>query len=99
MYILLGYLPTVALPEKPVFATYVKEHIFGPLGLSSATYSLAAAKRSGHLVDPIAREVNKTEELFGRGKTRVVRYPTWFQEDSEDGSCKRTHYLFSLQRL
>ncbi|KAK7031222.1 hypothetical protein VNI00_013638 [Paramarasmius palmivorus] len=86
MYMLLGYLPTVTLPGKPTIATYVKEHIFDPLGLSSATYSLDTAKRSGHLVDPIAREVNKTEELFGRGKTRVVRYPTWFQEESGDES-------------
>ncbi|KAK7050045.1 hypothetical protein VNI00_005477 [Paramarasmius palmivorus] len=86
MYILLSYLPTASLPQKPSLAEYVREHIFEPLGLTSATYSLAAAKSTGRLADPIARDVNKTEDLFGKGKTRVLRYPTWFQEDSEDGS-------------
>ncbi|KAK7050046.1 hypothetical protein VNI00_005478 [Paramarasmius palmivorus] len=97
MYMLLGYLPTVTLAEKPTIATYIKEHIFNPLGLSSATYSLASARWSGHLVDPIVREVNKTEDLFGRGKPRVLRYPTWFQEDREDGSSGAGGIIMSVK--
>ncbi|KAK7018013.1 hypothetical protein VNI00_018439 [Paramarasmius palmivorus] len=86
MYSLLGYLPAATLPQKPALATYLKTHVFDPLGLTSATFSLATAKKSGKLADPTAREgINRTEDLFGKGITRVLRYPTWFQEDSEDG--------------
>ncbi|KAK7018015.1 hypothetical protein VNI00_018441 [Paramarasmius palmivorus] len=82
LYVMLGYLPTAILPQKPTLAVYVKERIFDPLGLTSATYSLATAKQSGKLADPTAREgINKTEDPFGKGITRVLRYATWFQED------------------
>ncbi|ESK87216.1 beta-lactamase [Moniliophthora roreri MCA 2997] len=87
MYVLLSYLPTSLLREKPLFARYIKEHIFEPLGLNSTTYSPSVAMRSGHLADPIAREgINMSEDIFGKGKTRAMRYPGWFLDQSEDGN-------------
>ncbi|KAL0069306.1 hypothetical protein AAF712_003671 [Marasmius tenuissimus] len=87
MYILLSHLPTVLHPSRPSFAHYVKEHIFDRLGLESATYSHRAARDSGNLADPLTREgVNKSEDLFARGKPRAMRYPGWFLNEDEDGN-------------
>ncbi|KAK1232774.1 hypothetical protein PQX77_004099 [Marasmius sp. AFHP31] len=89
MYTVLSHLPTVLHPSRPSFARYVKEHIFDPLGLESTTYSPRVARDSGNLADALAREgVNKSEDLFGKGKPRVVRFPGWFLDEGEDGSFK-----------
>ncbi|KAJ8082746.1 hypothetical protein PM082_008602 [Marasmius tenuissimus] len=89
MYTVLSHLPTVLHPSRPSFARYVKEHIFDPLGLDSTTYSPRMARDSGNLADALAREgVNKSEDLFGKGKPRVVRFPGWFLDEGEDGSFK-----------
>uniref|UniRef100_A0A0W0G336 Beta-lactamase-related domain-containing protein n=1 Tax=Moniliophthora roreri TaxID=221103 RepID=A0A0W0G336_MONRR len=86
MYTLLSYLPTHLLPEHPPFARYVKEKILDPLGLTSTTYSPQVAQESGHLADPIAREgIDKDKDIFGKGKTRVMRFPGWFLDEGEDG--------------
>ncbi|KAJ8082740.1 hypothetical protein PM082_008596 [Marasmius tenuissimus] len=87
MYTLLSHLPTVLHPSRPSFARYVKEHIFDRLGLESATYSHRAARDSGNLADPLTREgVNKSEDLFARGKPRAMRYLGWFLNEDEDGN-------------
>ncbi|KAK1222394.1 hypothetical protein PQX77_014727 [Marasmius sp. AFHP31] len=87
MYTLLSHLPTVLHPSRPSFAHYVKEHIFDRLGLESATYSHKVARESGNLADPLAREgVNKSEDLFGKGKPRAMRYPGWFLNEDGDGN-------------
>ncbi|KAK7058457.1 hypothetical protein VNI00_002091 [Paramarasmius palmivorus] len=87
MYMLLAYLPTAILPGNPPFARYVKERIIDPLGLNSTTYSPLVANRSGHLADPVAREgIDAEKDIFGKGKTRVMRFPGWFLDQSEDGN-------------
>ncbi|KAL0579080.1 hypothetical protein V5O48_002922 [Marasmius crinis-equi] len=89
MYALLAHLPSVLHPSRPSFALYVKEHIFEPLGLDSTTYSPRVARESGNLADPLAREgVNRTEDIFGKGKPRAMRFPGWFLDEGEDGSYK-----------
>ncbi|KAK7050032.1 hypothetical protein VNI00_005464 [Paramarasmius palmivorus] len=89
MYTLLSYLPTALLPGNPPFARYVKERVLDPLGLSSTTYSPLVAEESGHLADPIAREgIDKDKDIFGKGKTRAMRFPGWFLDEGEDGSFK-----------
>ncbi|KAL0574601.1 hypothetical protein V5O48_007351 [Marasmius crinis-equi] len=87
MYALLAHLPTVLHPARPSIARYVKEHIFDPLGLDSTTYSLRVARESGNLADPLAREgVNKSEDIFGKGRPRVMRFFTWFLDEGEEGN-------------
>ncbi|KAG7095302.1 hypothetical protein E1B28_006068 [Marasmius oreades] len=89
MYTLLSYIPTALIPSHPPFARYVQDHIFSPLGLDSTTYSPRVAKESGNLADPMAREgVNKTEDIFGKGKPRAMRFPGWFLNEEKDGSFK-----------
>ncbi|KAL0571496.1 hypothetical protein V5O48_010472, partial [Marasmius crinis-equi] len=87
MYALLAYLPEVLHPSRPTIARYVKEHILDPLGMDSTTYSPHAARQSGNLADPLAREgVNKTEDIFGKGKPRAMRFFTWFLDQGEEGN-------------
>ncbi|KAF9269747.1 beta-lactamase/transpeptidase-like protein [Marasmius fiardii PR-910] len=89
MYTLLSYLPTALIPSRPSFGRYVRDHVLNPLGLHSTTYSPRVARGSGNLADPLAREgVNKTENIFGKGKPRVMRFPGWFLDEGEDGSYK-----------
>ncbi|KAJ8082742.1 hypothetical protein PM082_008598 [Marasmius tenuissimus] len=71
MYTLLSHLPTVLHPSRPPFARYVKEHIFDRLGLESTTYSLRVA----------------SEDVFGKGKPKAMRYMGWFSDEGEDGNC------------
>ena len=47
MYTTLSYLPTLFLNQS--FESYIQEHIFDPLNMSSTTFSVAHAKLGGHL--------------------------------------------------
>ncbi|KAK7449173.1 hypothetical protein VKT23_013323 [Stygiomarasmius scandens] len=87
MYMLLSHLPTVLVGQP--FARYVKDNIFTPLNLTSTTYSVDIARASGQLADPICRDgVDKSEDVFGKGKTRAALYPNWWLDSSEDGNYK-----------
>ncbi|KAJ8082741.1 hypothetical protein PM082_008597 [Marasmius tenuissimus] len=87
MYTLLSHLPTVLHPSRPPFARYVKEHIFDRLGLESTTYSLRVARESGNLADALTRDgVNRSEDVFGKGKPKAMRYMGWFSDEGEDGN-------------
>ncbi|KAJ7908943.1 beta-lactamase/transpeptidase-like protein [Mycena leptocephala] len=84
MYVVLSYLPTVLLPNKPPFGRYVKEHILDPLGMNSSTYSFTVANGTGRMADGFAREkINTTENPLGPGTTRVL--PFFFPNSTEDG--------------
>ncbi|KAF7338796.1 Beta-lactamase class penicillin binding protein [Mycena sanguinolenta] len=85
MYMVLSYLPTALLPDKPPFARYVKKHILDPLGMNSSTYSFAVANATGNLADGFAREgINVTENPVGPGTTRVLPYlPPSVTEDGD----------------
>ena len=94
MYTVLSHLPTVLHPSRPSLARYVKEHIFDRVGLESTTYSPRVAQESGNLADPLAREgVNRSEDVFGKGKPRAMRFPGWFLNEDEDGSCTQYPHL------
>ncbi|KAK1232777.1 hypothetical protein PQX77_004102 [Marasmius sp. AFHP31] len=84
---MLSHLPTVLHPSQLSIARYVKEHIFDRLGLESATYSSRVARDSGNLADPLGRAgVNRSEDVFGKGKPGVMRYMGWFLDEGEDGN-------------
>jgi len=86
MYAVLSHLPEVLVPGVPSYARYVKDNIFVPLGLNQTTFSTEIAASSGKLAQGFARDkVNQTENLFGKGTTRVL--PHWNSAD-EDGSSK-----------
>jgi CubicO group peptidase (beta-lactamase class C family) len=87
MYVVLSYLPTVLLPNKPPFGRYVKEHILDPLGMNSSTYSFTVANGTGRMADGFAREkINTTENPLGPGTTRVL--PFFFPNSTEDGDSE-----------
>lgn len=87
MYTLLSYLQPLLLPSKTPFARYVKEHIFGPLGLSSTMYSYDTAKASGQLANGMTRQgVKMSENPLGNGTVRAM--PFWSTIGGEDGNSK-----------
>ncbi|KAJ6469451.1 beta-lactamase/transpeptidase-like protein [Mycena sanguinolenta] len=63
MYAILSYLPTVLLPDKPSFASYVTDNIISPLGLNSTTYYFASANATGRMADGFAREATTANPL------------------------------------
>lgn len=84
MYSVLSNLPPVLTGTS--FSDYVTEHIFQPLGMN-ASYHYSEAHASGHLAEGFARrDLNLTEDLFGRGIPQGLPYPGW---DHPSGSCKR----------
>lgn len=98
MYVVLSYLPTVLLPNKPPFGRYVKEHILDPLGMNSSTYSFAVANDTGRMADGFAREnINTTENPLGPGTTRVL--PFFFPNSTEDGDSEPFFVWTSVMEL
>lgn len=72
MYTVLSYLPTVLLPGRVPFTTYVKREILDPLGMHSTTHSYVDARASGRLADGIERD------NYGRQRACALSnlYPT-----------------------
>ncbi|KAK7449640.1 hypothetical protein VKT23_013115 [Stygiomarasmius scandens] len=84
MYTVLSYLPKTLIPSLPSYARYVKDNIFVPLGLNQTTFDSYTAEKSGNLAQGLARDhVNKTENLFGKGTTRIL--PHW-NPSTEEGN-------------
>ncbi|KAJ7607677.1 beta-lactamase/transpeptidase-like protein [Roridomyces roridus] len=82
MYTLLSSFPSL-LTGIP-FETYADQFIFKPLGMDSTTHFSGQAEKSGNLADGFAREgVNRTEDLFGRGRVRAM--PFWAPNDGAPG--------------
>ncbi|KAJ7321670.1 beta-lactamase/transpeptidase-like protein, partial [Mycena albidolilacea] len=85
MYAVLSYFPTTLLPGNPPFARYVAEHILGPLGLNSTTYSFASANKTEGMADGFARDgLNISRSPLDAGTTRIV--PFLFPTETEDGN-------------
>ncbi|KAJ6469452.1 beta-lactamase/transpeptidase-like protein [Mycena sanguinolenta] len=63
MYAILSYLPTVLLPDKPSFASYVTDNLISPLGLNSTTYSFASANATGRMANGFTREATTANPL------------------------------------
>ncbi|THV07964.1 beta-lactamase/transpeptidase-like protein [Dendrothele bispora CBS 962.96] len=84
MYTILSYLPKALIPSLSSYAGYVKDNIFIPLGMNQTTFDSSMIEKSGYLAQGFARDkVNKTEDLFGKGTTRVL--PSW-NPSNEDGN-------------
>ncbi|KAG6855689.1 hypothetical protein H0H87_012078 [Tephrocybe sp. NHM501043] len=68
MYALLSTLPERVLPSKTPFTTYVKQHIFEPLGLNATTYDGA-----GDVAEGVLRQ-NTKDDPFGNGTIRALPF-------------------------
>lgn len=82
MYDSLSYLPTLFLNQT--FESYIDQHIFTPLNMSSSTYSVAEAENRGTLADgfqyhmrDLARGINGTKRamvpFFDRPGEEAIR--------------------------
>ncbi|KAF5323782.1 hypothetical protein D9619_012929 [Psilocybe cf. subviscida] len=86
MYETLSYLTQVLLNQT--FESYVSEHLFGPLNMTSSTYSVAEAEASGNLAHGFgwdgedATLEDRTGEP-GKNGTRIPMVP-YFQRPGEE---------------
>lgn len=86
MYEALSYLPQVLLNQT--FESYVTEHLFRPLNMTSSTYSVAEAEASGNLAHGFGwdgEDPTLDDGKGGSGKngTRIPMVP-YFQRPGEE---------------
>ncbi|KAJ7651365.1 beta-lactamase/transpeptidase-like protein [Roridomyces roridus] len=79
MYEALSYLPPTFLNQT--FESYISQHIFDPLGMSSSTFSLAEAEASGNLAHGFYWSMQ--DWLHGINGTRTAIDP-FFQRPGEE---------------
>ncbi|KAF7341680.1 F-box domain-containing protein [Mycena sanguinolenta] len=79
MYETLSYLPQALLNQT--FESYVAEHLFGPLGMASSTYSVAQAEERGALAHGFQWDMQ--DYLVGSNGTRKATVP-YFQRPGEE---------------
>ncbi|PPR01447.1 hypothetical protein CVT26_015080 [Gymnopilus dilepis] len=79
MYETLSYLPQVLLNQT--YESYVAQHIFGPLNMSSSTFSVADAEASGNLADGFQWDAKDITQ--GKNGTLVPTVP-YFQRPGEE---------------
>ncbi|KAJ7758369.1 beta-lactamase/transpeptidase-like protein [Mycena metata] len=79
MYITLSHLPPTLLNQT--FESYVADHLFAPLGMSSSTYSVVEAEERGTLAHGFHWDMQ--DHLFGRNGTRTATVPH-FQRPGEE---------------
>ncbi|KAJ6587916.1 beta-lactamase/transpeptidase-like protein [Mycena capillaripes] len=80
MYETLSHLPPTLLNQT--FESYIAEHLFGPLGMASSTYSVADAEKSGNFADGFHWDMQ--DHLFGLNGTKTATVP-YFQRPGEEG--------------
>lgn len=86
MYEVLSYLPQILLNQT--FESYIAEHLFTPLNMTSSTYSVAEAEASGNVAhgfgwdgqDPTLED---QEGQPGRNGMRIPMVP-YFQRPGEE---------------
>ena len=79
MYETLSYLPTALLNQS--YESYVAQHLFEPLNMSSTTFSIAEAVKSGNFaIGHLASDRDVTRGLNGTIKAII---PTWFRPGEE----------------
>lgn len=79
MYETLSYLPVALLGQS--YESYVAQHLFEPLNMSSSTFSIAEAEKSGQFATGhLASGRDFTRGLNGTIKPIV---PTWFRPGQE----------------
>ncbi|KAJ7135135.1 beta-lactamase/transpeptidase-like protein, partial [Mycena filopes] len=79
MYETLSHLPPTLLNQT--FESYITEHLFAPLNMSSSTYSVAEAEERGTLAHGFHWDMQ--DNLFGRNGTRTASVP-YFQRPGEE---------------
>ncbi|KAF9057542.1 beta-lactamase/transpeptidase-like protein [Panaeolus papilionaceus] len=79
MYETLSYLPQVLLGQT--FESYIDEHLFKPLNMTSSTYSVAEAEARGTLADGFERDMQ--DRVCGRNGTVIPGIP-YFQRPGEE---------------
>ncbi|KAJ7654078.1 beta-lactamase/transpeptidase-like protein [Mycena polygramma] len=79
MYETLSHLPPTLLNQT--FESYITQHLFAPLGMSSSTYSVAEAEESGMLADGFHWDMQ--DYRFGLNGTRTATVP-YFQRPGEE---------------
>ncbi|KAJ6492259.1 beta-lactamase/transpeptidase-like protein [Mycena sanguinolenta] len=73
MYETLSYLPQTLLNQT--FESYIAEHLFGPLGMASSTYSVAEAEERGALAHGFQWDMQ--DHLIGANGARMATVPTF----------------------
>ncbi|KAJ7238309.1 beta-lactamase/transpeptidase-like protein, partial [Mycena haematopus] len=79
MYETLSYLPQTLLNQT--FESYISEHLFDPLGMTSSTYSVAEAEKRGALAHGFHWDMQ--DNLIGTNGTRTATVP-YFQRPGEE---------------
>lgn len=86
MYEVLSYLPQVLLNQT--FESYISQHFFDPLNMTSSTYSVAEAEASGKLAHSFGWDGQDSTLVNQEGKprkngTRIPMIP-YFQRPGEE---------------
>ncbi|KAJ7704705.1 beta-lactamase/transpeptidase-like protein [Mycena metata] len=79
MYETLSHLPPTLLNQT--FESYIAEHLFAPLNMSSSTYSVAEAEQLGTLAHGFHWDMQ--DYLFGQNGTRTATVP-YFQRPGDE---------------
>lgn len=74
-----SYLPQLLLNQT--FESYISEHMFQPLNMTSSTYSVAEAEQSGHLADGFQQSMR--DMLKGENGTLTATVP-YFHRPGEE---------------
>lgn len=79
MYETLSYLPEILLNQT--YESYISQHLFKPLNMTSSTFSVAEAEERGTLVDGFQWDMQ--DLLNGRNGSLVPTVP-YFQRPGEE---------------
>jgi len=93
MYETLYYLPEVLLNQP--YESYIAEHLFKPLNMTSSTFSIAEAEARGTLVDGFER--NEQDITKGKNGTLKAIVP-YFQHPSKERTGAGAGGVFTSAR-
>ena len=93
MYETLYYLPEVLLNQP--YESYIAEHLFKPLNMTSSTFSVAEAEAQGTLVDGFERD----EQDITKGKNGTLKaIVPYFQRPGEERTGAGAGGVFTSAR-
>lgn len=81
MFETLSYLPQILLNQT--YESYIAHHLFGPLNMTSSTFSVAEAEARGTFVNGFLWDMEDITK--GKNGTRVAVDP-YFQRPGEEGT-------------
>lgn len=79
MYETLSHLPPLLLNQS--YESYIAQHLFTPLNMSSATYSVAVAEKAGNLADGFSSYMR--DSSAGRNGTLKATMPYFLRPGDE----------------